>query len=141
MHICHRSKSDDQDNTEELLNRLAPNHHWTFKKVHEEGDKLLLVHQTDDQRRLLAKYGDELCLLDATHKTSKYSIPLFFLVVRTNTVYQVVGSFLVSMETEECISAALDVLRQWNPNWKPSWFMTDHCIAEITALAKIFPGM
>lgn len=101
---------------------------------------MLVVHQTDQQRRLLLKYGQELCLLDATHKCTKYSLPLFFLVVRTNTVYQVVASFILSSESEESIIAALKVIHEWNPQWKPKWFMTDHCLAEITALENVFPG-
>ena len=39
---------------------------------------LLFVHQSVWQRQLLAKYGNSLCLLDATYKTTKYALPLFF---------------------------------------------------------------
>ena len=39
---------------------------------------LLFVHQTDFQQRLLLRYGNELSLLDATYKTTKYSLALFF---------------------------------------------------------------
>ena len=43
---------------------------------------LLFVHQSANQKRILEKYGNEICLLDATYKTTKYSVPLFFLVVK-----------------------------------------------------------
>ena len=33
---------------------------------------LLLVHQTDCQKRLLIRYGS-ICLLDATYKTTRYA--------------------------------------------------------------------
>ena len=52
---------------------------------------LLFVHQTKDQRRLLERYGNETSMLDATYKTTKYSPPLFFVVVKTNVDYQIVA--------------------------------------------------
>lgn len=54
-------------------------------------DQLLYVHQEEWQRDLLLKYGGEICLLDATYKTTKYAVPLFFLCVKTNIGYAVVG--------------------------------------------------
>ena len=48
---------------------------------------LLFVHQTSWQRRLLNRYGNELSFLDATYRTTKYSLPLYFLVVKTNMEY------------------------------------------------------
>lgn len=50
---------------------------------------LVFIHQTSQQRLLLSKYGQELCLLDATYKTTKYACNLFFIAVKTNTDYQV----------------------------------------------------
>ena len=52
---------------------------------------LLFVHQTKDQRPLLERYGNEISMLDATYKTTRYSLPLFFVVVKTNVDYQIVG--------------------------------------------------
>lgn len=109
--------------------------------MREEGDELLWVHQTADQRRLLLKYGEELCLLDATHKTTRYSMPLFFVVIKTNTIYQVVAEFIVSSETTTLIRRALERLLEWNPTWKPRFWMTDQCQAEITAIEQVHPGM
>lgn len=57
--------------------------------------RLLFVHQTSTQRHLLKRYGNHICLLDATYKTTKYSIPLFFVALRTNVDYQIVGSFAI----------------------------------------------
>ena len=45
--------------------------------------KFLFVHQTTWQRRLLSKYGNDICLLDVTYKTTWYALPLFFLAVKT----------------------------------------------------------
>ena len=38
--------------------------------IGDPSNNLLLVHQTKWQRELLLKYGGEICLLDATYKTS-----------------------------------------------------------------------
>ena len=70
---------------------------------------LLFVHQTMWQRRLLQRYGNHMCLLDATYKTARYALPLFFLVVQTNVDYQVVGSFVIQHETSQCIKEALQI--------------------------------
>ena len=39
--------------------------------IGDPSNNLLLVHQTKWQRELLLKYGGEICLLDATYKTSR----------------------------------------------------------------------
>ena len=82
---------------------------------------LLFVHQTDSQRRLLLRYGNELSMLDATYKTTKYSLFLFFLVVKTNVNYQIVGSFVLQSETSKSIAEALKVISDWNASWSPSY--------------------
>jgi hypothetical protein len=102
---------------------------------------LLFVHQSAWQRRLLLKYGNDLCLLDATYKTTRFAVPLFFLVVKTNVDYQVVGSFVTQGESKECIMEGLKVLSSWNPGWKPACFMTDFCEAEFNAIEEVFPGI
>lgn len=65
---------------------------------------LLLVHQTSWQCRLLNRYGNELCLLDATYWRTKYSLPLFFLVVKKNMEYKVVAFFVTQWETMDAVS-------------------------------------
>ena len=102
--------------------------------------KLLFIHQTSWQQRLLAMYGNEICLLDATYKTTRYSLPLFFLAVKTNVDYQVVASFIIQDESTDSIKEAIGIIKQWNPAWKPSFFMTDFCEEEITAVEETFPG-
>ena len=89
-------------------------------------NSLLFVYQNEEQSRLLARYGDELSLLDATYKTTRYTLPLFFLVVKTNVDYQVVATFISESETTEGIMEALEKIKEWNPNWNPRLFMTDY---------------
>ena len=101
---------------------------------------MMFVHQTKWQGRLLNRYGNDICLLDATYKTTRYALPLFFLAVRTNVDYQVVGSFAVQDECTDTIKEAIGILKKWNPTWKPKFFMTDCCQEEITAIEDTFEG-
>ena len=41
------------------------------------------------------QYGNTVTLMDATCKTTKYSIPLFFVCVKINVAYSVVAEFIV----------------------------------------------
>ena len=50
----------------------------------------------------------------------------FFICVKTNVGYSVVGEFITQAETAEQISEALQQLRLWNPKWSPRFFMTDY---------------
>ena len=100
----------------------------------------LFIHQTKEQQRLLQRYGNNLSLLDATYKTCKYELPLFLLCVATNIGYSVVGTFIVERETSEAITEALHHIKQWNPEWKPSYFLVDFDESEINAIETLFPG-
>lgn len=102
---------------------------------------LLFVYQNGWQKRLLARYGEEMLMLDATYRTTRYAVPLFFLVVKTNVNYQIVGMFVCENESEECITEALGIFKSWNPEIKPKFGMTDYCKEEIKSMEKIFEGM
>ena len=90
--------------------------------------------------RLLQKYGDGMCLLDATYKTIRYALPLFFLVVKTNVDYQVVPAFLIEGETTENITAVLIKIKEWNPGFNLLYAMVNCCSEEINALETLHPG-
>jgi hypothetical protein len=123
---------DDEDDDDDVddVNVVFP----------ESTNGLLFVHQTENQKRLLQRYGNELTLLDATYKTTKYSLALFFLVVKTNVNYQVAGSFVLQSETSHAITEALEVIKGWNNGWKPAYFMVDYSEEEMSAIKRIFPG-
>lgn len=90
----------------------------------EQSKKLLFLHQTAWQKRLLHRYGDNICLLDATYKTTRYALPLFFLAVKTNVDYQAVAAFMTEDETVSSIKEALELIHTWNTAWTPRFFMT-----------------
>lgn len=110
--------------------------------IQNSGDKssqsLLFVHQTVHQQRLLEKYGNSICLLDATYKTTRYALPLFFLATKTNVDYQIVASFCIQEETTVAIKEALGIVSKWNPLWQPTCFMVDNCEEEIKSISQLF---
>lgn len=123
----------EQDDEDEVL----------FTQAKPISTSFFFCHQSKYQRHLLRRYGNEICLLDATYKTTKYSLPLFFLAVPTNMGYSVVGEFVVENETTESIKQGLSTLKGWMSEddlaWNPRHFMTDFCEREICAIEQIFP--
>jgi len=49
-----------------------------------------------------------------------------------------VATFTVKNEREADISEALALLRVWKPLWKPRFFITDKCEAEINVVENFF---
>ena len=87
----------------------------------------------------MVKYGNIITLIDATYKTTKYDLALFFLCVRTNVNYVVVAEFIVQSESANEIADALNIIKQWNPKWSPPFFMSDYSEAEQLAITQAFP--
>jgi len=105
-----------------------------------ESEDFLMVAQTEAQKKLLELYG-HMALLDATHKTNKYGLPLFLLVVKTPYGYQVAAMFITYNLKEVSITRALNVLKEWNPDWSPEIGMTDCDSAEVNAMKNCFPSL
>ena len=106
-----------------------------------EPNSFLFVCQSKWQKYLRQRYGSELILLDATYKTTRYSLPLFFLTVKTNVDYQIVATFVTENETTQSISEALAIIKSWNPEVCPKYGMTDYCSEEIDAVESVFSGL
>ena len=79
------------------------------------------IWQQEWQRDLLLKYGNTISLIDATYKTTRYELPLFFVCVRTNVGYSVVAEFILESECTESICEALHILHSWNPELNPKF--------------------
>lgn len=119
--------------------------HFYFRPATEEtedtaGENFLFIHQEDWQRRLMKMYGNAVSLLDATYRTTKYNLPFFMVVVKTNTEYIPVAEFVTEDETSESIQEALQVLKTWNPDWCPNHIMLDYSEAEMNAVKAEFPS-
>ena len=136
----------------------------TKKDVDCKKNNFLYVHQEKWQQDLMIRYGSNISLMDATYKTTKYNLPLFFVCVLTNSGYQIVGKsnlcthryrkrnwrggkalcfsiclsfsadFVVQNEDGPSIYEALKILREWNPLWNPPFFVTDFDFKEINAI-------
>ena len=112
----------------------------------EEGDnncersQFLLVFQSDWQRRLLAKYGKEMVFLDATYRTTRYALPLFFICVYTNCGYFIVASIITENEDAASLAEAFEKLKEANDSFNPTAFMIDSSEIEMNAIRMCFPG-
>ena len=69
-----------------------------------EEESKMFCYQDKEMKRLYKCYGKNLVLLDATYKTSKYSVPLFFLVVQGNVNFQVAAVFVCQEKSTEMIT-------------------------------------
>ena len=68
-------------------------------------NSLLFVYQSKWQIDFMKRYGNELILLDATYKTTRYALPLFFMVVKTNVDYQIVAPLVIENKTYQAVSS------------------------------------
>ena len=71
-----KKSEEDKETVQEMVKQMVPLE-----------DRFLFCHQTKFQKRLSARYGNDLILLDATYRTTRYALPLFILCVRTNVKY------------------------------------------------------
>lgn len=86
-------------------------------------------------------YGNTVSLLDATYRTTKYSLPLFMVVVRTNVEYVIpVAEFVTQRMRRQKVSEAFHILKSCNPDWCPltGHIMQDYSEAEINAVKEEF---
>ena len=81
-------ESEDEDG-DELFGLSVTNEDVDAKK-----HSFLYVHQEKWQQELIVKYGNSVSLMDATYKTTKYNLPLFFVCVLTNSGYKIVGKYV-----------------------------------------------
>ncbi|KAH6932621.1 hypothetical protein HPB50_008190 [Hyalomma asiaticum] len=117
---------DDQTNVEETLAKQCDR-------------TLLFCYKSRSTAQLLKQYGNNVTCLHATNKSTDYSLPLLYLVVKTPTNYMVAGVFVVQYETTACISEELSVFKSWNPEYLLKYFMVDFCQAEASSLSEVFP--
>ena len=101
--------------------------------------RLLFFLQTENQQRLIKLPGSNICLLDVTYKTAKYTTPHFFIVLKTNLDYQVVASFALQDETTSAIKEAILILKIWTPLWQPKSFMGENYEKGINSIGHVFP--
>ena len=102
--------------------------------------KLLLVHQTQHQRYIMALYGQTIVGMDATYKTNQHGYPFFLVSVVTNHGQSYpVAMAVVEDEAGETVAEALQQLRLLKPSWQPQYIMMDKSDAELNAVSDVFP--
>ena len=75
--------------------------------MNEFDQSLLYIHQEKWQQDLMLKFGNTISLIDATYKTTKYELPLFFICIKTSVGYSIVADFIIQFETSSHIEEAL----------------------------------
>ena len=85
---CLLYKIEEQKNADKFFSIFYRAKTKEQMEKENEPNSFLFVRQSKWQKYLLRRYGSELILLDATYKTTRYSLPLFFLTVKTNMDYQ-----------------------------------------------------
>ena len=148
MYRCRRATLQGMMDQEVLTAQVdayakeRPGDFWFFRSSSgDDTQTLLLIHQNEWQQRLLARYGQELTFLDATYRTTRYAIPLFFLCVHTNDGYIVVAIIVVEKEDSASLAEALEQLKAVNQTWHPKGFMVDSSEMEMSAIRTSFPGV
>ena len=117
------------DNFLPCFTKLKRKYKW--KKKMSQIHFFLCVNQSD---KSISFNGSELILLDATYKTTRYSLPLFFLTAETNVDYP-------ENETIQAITEALAIIKSWNPEVFLKYGMTDYCNEETDAVECVFSGL
>lgn len=105
-----------------------------------KANSILFVYQTQWQKTILQRYGNEMLFLDSTYKSERYGLP-WFLVVKTNIDYQIVGAFITEDESKSLLYEALSIIKKWNPSLKPRFVLADSSNEEIEALETAFSSM
>ena len=111
------------------------------KQQKQTDGKLVFVYQSPQMKRLYRLYAPSFLLLDATYKTTKYAVLLFFAVVKTNVNFQVVCVIVLQEETEPMITKALLILKSWSPDVNPKYTIADFDEKEISASENVFSGI
>ena len=108
------------------------------KAVPSGNGKMMFVYQSKEMKNMYERYGNHMILLDATYKTTRYALPLFFVVVQTNVNFQVCCVIVLQEESTEMITKALKMFKEWIPMVFPKYAFVDFDEREIASLEIVF---
>ena len=100
--------------------------------------KMMFVYQSKEMKNMYKRYENQMILLDATYKTTKYALPLLFVVIQTNVNFQVCCVIGLQEESNEMITKALKIFKEWNPMVSPKYAFVNFDEREITSLEIVF---
>ena len=69
--------------------------------------KMMFVYQSKEMKNMYKRCGNRMILLNATYRTTKYALPLFFVVVQTNVNFQVCCVIVLQEESTEMITKGI----------------------------------
>ena len=119
-----KSEKEDEDDS---LNEAEMVYKVTQADINEKRNRFLYIHQDKWQQDLLMRYGNNVTLLDATYKTTKYNLPLFFPCVLTNHGYEIVGKEDSIFESWNLYGKS-DKSNENKPelSWTPVWYENEN---------------
>jgi hypothetical protein len=86
------------------------------------------------------RYGNVLGM-DATYRTTLYNLPMFIINVVDNHGHgQPVAMFFVQEESGAAIAEMLQVFKELNPAFTPTYFMIDKSDMEMNGIREVYPG-
>ena len=108
------------------------------KAVPSGNGKIMFVYQSKAMKNMYERYGNHMILLDATYKTTRYALPLFFIVAQKNENFQLCCVIVLQEESTEMITKALKIFKEWNPIVFPKYAFVDFDEREIKSLEIVF---
>lgn len=72
---------------------------------------MMFIYQSSGIPQMFHRYGNQLGLLNATYKTTKYALRLFFLVVKSNVTLQICTLILLQEESIDMITRAPSIAK------------------------------
>ena len=101
---------------------------------------LIFCHQTQQQQRLMKRYGSQVNLCEVTNHIDRSPFPLFCLFVQTNVDYQPVATFILEYRNLPSHIQGLKTVKEWNPGWSPKYFITESSAEQTEAVTQVFAG-
>ena len=100
--------------------------------------EMMFLSQSRKIKNIYERCGNHMILLDATYRTTRYALPLLFVVVQTNINFQVCCVIVLQEESTEMITKTLKIFKEWNPMVYPKYAFVDFDEREITLLEIVF---
>ena len=129
--IDRRNDGEPENNSGDEFNidfdKIKPD----CENVNTEDSKTMFIYQSTEIQQMFHRNGNQPILLDATYKTTKYQLPLFFLVVKTIVNFQVCPVLNLQEDSVDMITRALSVVKMWNSEVAPKYTFVDFDEREV----------
>jgi MULE transposase domain len=112
----------------------------SFPTVNHVALMLELCCKTKHTCAIHCRYGNVLGM-DATYRTTLYNLPMFIINVVDNHGHgQPVAMFFVQEESGAAIAEMLQIFKELNPTFTPTYFMIDKSDMEMNGIREVYPG-